>query len=154
MSVIPFCVPVINTIPHAITSTTTVLIAVARLEFTPSIPIFANMEVKAANTADNTAYTNHIIFISSFLGSSFVCVTTQTFCIIGLRVLPGAYNTCIIITYLFCFDEIISSAEATAVSHIKSKEPKPDIYIDFLLRFFLLCSIYNNLQIYVFTTES
>ena len=34
-----------NTIPHAITTTTTVLIAVARLEFTPSMPTLANMEV-------------------------------------------------------------------------------------------------------------
>ena len=40
-------------------TTTTVRIAVARLEFTPSIPIFASMDVSAANTADNNANTNH-----------------------------------------------------------------------------------------------
>ena len=37
-------------------------IAVARLEFTPSIPTFARMEVSAAKTADNTANNNHILF--------------------------------------------------------------------------------------------
>lgn len=46
--------------PHAITTTTMVRIAVARLELTPSIPIFANMDVSAANTADPNANQNHI----------------------------------------------------------------------------------------------
>jgi hypothetical protein len=41
-------------------TTTTVRMAVAKLEFTPSIPIFANMEVNAAKTADNKAKKNHI----------------------------------------------------------------------------------------------
>ena len=40
---------VINTIPHAITTTTTVLIAVARFESISSIPIFASIDVAAAN---------------------------------------------------------------------------------------------------------
>lgn len=41
-------------------TTTTVRIAVARLEFTPSIPIFAKIEVSAAKTADKIANMNHI----------------------------------------------------------------------------------------------
>jgi hypothetical protein len=41
-------------------TTTTVLIAVAKFESTPSIPTFANIEVNAAKTADNTAKRNHI----------------------------------------------------------------------------------------------
>ena len=49
-----------KTIPHDITTTTTVRIAVARFEFTPSIPIFASIDVKAAKTADSRANTNHI----------------------------------------------------------------------------------------------
>lgn len=52
-------------IPHAITTTTTVLTAVARFELTPSIPIFANIEVSAAKIADNNANTNHIQLILS-----------------------------------------------------------------------------------------
>jgi hypothetical protein len=40
-------------------TTTTVLIAVARFEFTPSIPTFASIEVSAANTADNIANISH-----------------------------------------------------------------------------------------------
>jgi len=47
--------PVIKTIPHAITSTTTVRIAVARLESMPLMPSFARMEVSAAKTADSSA---------------------------------------------------------------------------------------------------
>jgi hypothetical protein len=34
--------------------------AVARFELTPSIPTFARIEVKAANTAERIAKTNHI----------------------------------------------------------------------------------------------
>lgn len=41
-------------------TTTTVRIAVARLEFTPSIPIFASIDVIAAKMADNKANTNHM----------------------------------------------------------------------------------------------
>lgn len=36
-----------------------IALAVARLEFTPSIPIFAKVEVNAAKTADNIANTAH-----------------------------------------------------------------------------------------------
>ena len=61
ISVIPTCVFVRNTIPHAITSTTTVLMAVARLEFTPSIPTLAKIEVNAAKIADSIANINHIL---------------------------------------------------------------------------------------------
>ena len=53
--------PVSNTIPQAITSTTMVRMAVARLELTPAIPILARMDVSAANTADSSAKINHII---------------------------------------------------------------------------------------------
>ena len=49
--------------PHAITRTTAVRMAVARLELTPSMPIFAKIEVSAANTADSSANTNHILNI-------------------------------------------------------------------------------------------
>ena len=44
-------------------TTTTVRMAVARLEFTPSIPIFAKIDVKAANTADPVANQNHAIAV-------------------------------------------------------------------------------------------
>ena len=43
-----------------IKTTTTVLMAVARLELMPVIPTLANIEVKAAKIADNSAKTNHI----------------------------------------------------------------------------------------------
>ena len=52
---IPPCFPVKNTIPHDIASTINVRIAVARCEFTPSMPIFASIEVSAAKTADSIA---------------------------------------------------------------------------------------------------
>ncbi len=45
----------IRTINHAITSTTAVRIAVARLDSTPVIPILARIEVSAAKTADRMA---------------------------------------------------------------------------------------------------
>ena len=51
--------------PHAIANTTNVLSAVAKFEFTPSIPTFAKIEVSAANTADKSAKTAHIIFLRS-----------------------------------------------------------------------------------------
>jgi len=35
--------------------------AVARLELTPSIPTLASIDVKAANTDDKIANTNHIV---------------------------------------------------------------------------------------------
>ena len=41
-------------------TTTMVRIAVARLDATPSIPIFANMDVSAAKTAEASANKNHI----------------------------------------------------------------------------------------------
>lgn len=46
--------------PQAMASTTVVRTAVARLELTPSMPILARMEVRAANTDDPTAKTNHM----------------------------------------------------------------------------------------------
>ena len=52
-----FCLPLANTMIHAITSTTMVRMAVARLEFTPLIPTFARIDVSAAKTADNNANT-------------------------------------------------------------------------------------------------
>ena len=57
---IPLWAPVRKTIPHAMTSTTTVRMAVARLELTFSIPIFARMEVSAANTAEPIANIHHM----------------------------------------------------------------------------------------------
>ena len=42
---IPDWAPVINTMPQASAKTTIVRIAVARFEFTPSMPILAKMEV-------------------------------------------------------------------------------------------------------------
>ena len=51
----PPCVLVRNTMPHDMTRTTTVRMAVARLEATPSMPILARIEVRAANTADPSA---------------------------------------------------------------------------------------------------
>ena len=42
-------------------TTTQVRMAVARLELTPAMPIFARIEVNAANTEEPNARTNHII---------------------------------------------------------------------------------------------
>lgn len=64
ISLMPVCAFVRKTIPHAITGTTNVRIAVARLEFTPSIPILASIDVRAANKDDNTANNNHIFYFS------------------------------------------------------------------------------------------
>ena len=50
-----FCVPVANTTAQAINNTTTVRMAVAKLELTPSMPIFAKIDVNAAKNADNSA---------------------------------------------------------------------------------------------------
>ena len=60
----PLCVWVMNTMSHAIASTTQVRRAVARFEFTPSMPTFARTEVSAAKTAERSANTNHIIPLS------------------------------------------------------------------------------------------
>ncbi|MDB9321582.1 MULTISPECIES: hypothetical protein [Cyanophyceae] len=46
---------------------TTVRIAVARLEFTFSTPILANMVVKAAKPAQSNAYIHHIFVSFSIL---------------------------------------------------------------------------------------
>src|SRR5476649_184974 len=53
--------PVAVTIAHAKTVITTVRIAVARFDGTPSTPIFARMAVAAAATADTSAYPSHPI---------------------------------------------------------------------------------------------
>lgn len=60
MFVIPWCDPVINTRPQATTNTTMVLIAVAKFEFIPVIPILARIDVSAAKNADKRANVNHI----------------------------------------------------------------------------------------------
>jgi hypothetical protein len=60
IDLMPPCWCVINTIPHAMITTTIVRIAVARLELTPSIPTFASIDVSAAKTADPSANPNHI----------------------------------------------------------------------------------------------
>jgi hypothetical protein len=46
--------------PHASKSTTTVLIAVAKFEFTFSMPIFAKIDTSAAKNAESKAKTTHI----------------------------------------------------------------------------------------------
>ena len=53
-----------KTIPQAIKTTTTVLIAAAKFELTPLIPILAKIDVYAANTADKIANKTHIYFPS------------------------------------------------------------------------------------------
>lgn len=50
-----FMVPCAITIPHAKIRITTVLMAVAKFESTPAIPIFAKIEVAAANKAESAA---------------------------------------------------------------------------------------------------
>ena len=45
--------------PHAITRTTPVRMAVARWELTPTMPILARMDVNAAKTTDRTAKKSH-----------------------------------------------------------------------------------------------
>ncbi len=60
MAPIPPWALVRKTIPQDNSNTTTVRMAVARWELTPSIPILANMLVSAANTADNNANSNHM----------------------------------------------------------------------------------------------
>lgn len=57
---IPFYPFVIKTITQAMSTTTQVLTAVARLELTPSIPIFARIEVAAAKTEDRSEKITHI----------------------------------------------------------------------------------------------
>ena len=66
--------------PHDIIRTTAVLIAVASVEFTPSIPIFASIDVTAAKTADRTANTIYI-YLTSYIKISF---TESTACATGL----------------------------------------------------------------------
>ena len=51
-----------KTTTQAITTTTIVLMAVARFDSTPSIPILARIAVAAANTADRLANMSHIFF--------------------------------------------------------------------------------------------
>ena len=51
--------------PQLMTSTTTVRMAVARVELTPWMPILARMEVRAANTALPSANTNHTVRCAS-----------------------------------------------------------------------------------------
>ena len=53
-----------QTMPQAIKKTTSVRMAVARLESTPSMPTLARMDVSAAKTADRSARMSHIFFVS------------------------------------------------------------------------------------------
>ncbi len=63
------------------TTTTTVRIAVARFEFTPSIPILAKIEVNAANNADSIAKKNHMyIRLQSY--KSFLLIRNPSGCFI------------------------------------------------------------------------
>lgn len=52
--------PATSTISHAMTRTTTVRTAVARFESTSRMPTFANMDVRAANTADSRANSSQV----------------------------------------------------------------------------------------------
>ena len=61
MELMPPWALVRNTMPQDMASTTTVRMAVARVEFTPSMPILARMDVSAAKTAERIARINHII---------------------------------------------------------------------------------------------
>ena len=56
----PVWAPVRKTINQAMSTTTIVRMAVARLELTPSIPILARIEVNAAKMEERRAKTNHI----------------------------------------------------------------------------------------------
>lgn len=56
-----------NTIIQDISTTIQVLIAVAKFEFTPSIPILARIDVNAANTADPIAKNNHTFTLPKFV---------------------------------------------------------------------------------------
>lgn len=49
-----------RTIRHDITGATAVLTAVARFEFTLSIPTFASIDVSAANAEESSANISHI----------------------------------------------------------------------------------------------
>src|SRR6186997_1371535 len=59
------CSPSPNTIAHANTRTTTVRIAVASVEGTPSTPSFARIAVAAAATADMSAYASQDMRMTS-----------------------------------------------------------------------------------------
>ena len=73
----PVYVPVRNTMPQLIRSTTAVRMAVASVEFTPSMPIFARIDVNAANTADPNAKTNHMLLPPVFLNSTTISCLFQ-----------------------------------------------------------------------------
>lgn len=55
----------VKTIPHVMTKTTPVRIAVPKLDSTFSIPIFANIEVSAAKTAERIAYMSQVQEVGS-----------------------------------------------------------------------------------------
>lgn len=74
MAMMPPCVLVMNTMAHAMTRTTMVRMAVAKLEFTPSIPILARIDVKAAKTAESNAKINHMICFPLFIAFC-LCIT-------------------------------------------------------------------------------
>lgn len=67
-----FCCFAKSTNAQAITKTIDVLIAVPRLDSTPSMPILPKIAVKLAKRAEKTAYKIHILFFSVlFLLSCF-----------------------------------------------------------------------------------
>lgn len=63
ISAMPFWVFVKKTIPQDMINTTNVRMAVARVEFTPSMPILAKMDVSAAKMEEPRAKRNHIDFL-------------------------------------------------------------------------------------------
>ena len=79
MAGMPPCALVRKTIPHAMSSTTPVRMAVARLEFTPSMPTFARMDVSAANRAESSARPSHIPFppVVFFFADAWGCIISS-----------------------------------------------------------------------------
>jgi len=63
--------PCAMTIPQANNVITTVLIAVARFESTPVIPILARIEVAAAKIADSSANNSHASIATVYPEPSF-----------------------------------------------------------------------------------
>ena len=88
--------PVTNTTTQAMIRTTIVRIAVPRLEFTPSIPTFPNMEVRLANSAEPAAYRNQPCAPFFFTEEPVCCVFPVLFCSCSFCCCPAYPFFCII----------------------------------------------------------
>ena len=95
--------------PHAIANTTTVLNAVATFEFTPSIPTFAKIAVSAANTADKSAKTAHIMFLRSSYTKGIALSFTITRVCPAALVLSPALQTELSVSQAACIHAVVSS---------------------------------------------